>query len=147
MLNIFLFCLLINSVNCLFPYQNNFYLEYYLGNNCSNISRVTKIPIYCNDIDLINDYPSCCWNVLDQFQLEYNSSFNSCYTYDSNKSISYQCNTINDYPLVEKIFYLIGLGSFAILIMAFCSYCCFLSVNKVKKRNTSIQYGSFSPLI
>ena len=84
MLSILITSVLISSVYGFYPYEADFSLKYFNDSNCTNIQKTTNIPLFCDDFDIISEYPSCCWSILRDFQLDNNSTFNSCYQYEPN---------------------------------------------------------------
>jgi hypothetical protein len=143
MLSILISTILISSAYGFYPYETDFTLKYFNDSNCTNIEKTTDIPLYCDDFNIIDEYPSCCWSILRDFQLDNNSTFNSCYQYESRKSISYDCVPTNNTIVTEKIFFLIGLIAMTIILIFIFSYCihqCILSI-RGRNKSLSVQYS------
>jgi hypothetical protein len=146
MLFLFLFFTLLNTASAYFPYESIFSLNYFNDSICNDTIKVTKIPIFCSDTNIVNNYPDCCWQMLNDFQLESNSTFDTCYNYDFDSSISFHCDWEYSHLSITEILFVFGLGSIAILAAFTLIYCgsAFNRSCKRKRQNSYYQINNDS---
>lgn len=127
----FLFLVLaFTSVNEAKSYHNyrsefKFVTHWYNSSNCSNNSfRNMTIESHCNNNDIINGHPRCCYEFLNNINVFKTHDFNNCIDTNSNSihpvSISYNCflKTSNKMTFTEVVTII---GLIGLLVISSCT--------------------------
>lgn len=121
------------KINFDIPDNVDFITSIYNTSNCSNppYKNVT-LKHLCYETKKINDYPKCCYELLNSINIFTNKSLNSCVSTNMLNSdilaIKYDCNLTHfkNFSTIETFSY-IGIISTAIILiilMGLIMYCC-----------------------
>lgn len=137
-----------------FPTNVNFVTHLYNTSNCSNTTSVRNISLhhFCYDTHIIDGYPKCCNDLLNEVSLFKNISYSQCVGFNMtifNNSLTnmtnitgleYSCDIskLNEFTTVETLSY-IGLFSTCLLVILLvggimyisCSYRTSPSYNRI----------------